>query len=95
MRLRIIIRIAIIASVASLCTGLGVYSFFKLTAVAELKDFNLYTLVPQNTVAILETDRMAELVEDINQLSCSKDNHFLYASELFVYLKNYLHTQYL
>ena len=25
-------------------------------------------------------------------VSCSKDNHFLYASELFVYLKNYLHT---
>ena len=56
------------------------------------KDFNLYTLVPQSAMAVLETDRMAELVDGINQLSCSKDNHFLYASELFVYLKNYLHT---
>ena len=35
---------------------------------------------------------MADLVEDINELNCSKDNHFLYVSELFVYLKKYLYT---
>lgn len=92
MKLRLIIRIAIIVSIVLLCTGFGVYSFFRLNAVENQKDFNLYTLVPQSAMAVLETDRMAELVDDINGLSCSKDNHFLYASELFVYLKNYLHT---
>ena len=81
-----------IVSIVLLCTGFGVYSFFRLNEVESQKDFNLYTLVPQSAIAVLETDRMAELVDDINQLSCSKDNHFLYASELFVYLKNYLHT---
>lgn len=79
-------------SIALLCTGVGIYSFFRLNSVESRKDFNLYTLVPQSAVAVLETDRMAELVDDINELSCSKDNHFLYVSELFVYLKNYLHT---
>lgn len=92
MKLRLIIRIAVIVSIALLCTGFGVYSFFRLNAVEGRKDFNLYTLVPQDAIAVLETDRMAELMGDINELSCSKDNHFLYASELFVYLKNYLHT---
>ena len=92
MKLRLIIRIAVIVSIVLLCTGFGVYSFFRLNEVESQKDFNLYTLVPQSAIAVLETDRMAELVDDINQLSCSKDNHFLYASELFVYLKNYLHT---
>ena len=92
MKLRLIIRIAVIVSIVLLCTGFGVYSFFRLNEVESQKDFNLYTLVPQSAMAVLETDRMAELVEGINQLSCSKDNHFLYASELFVYLKNYLHT---
>lgn len=92
MKLRLIIRIAVVVSVALLCTGFGVYSFFRLNAVESQKDFNLYTLVPQTAIAVLETDRMAELVENINELSCSKNNHFLYASELFVYLKNYLHT---
>lgn len=92
MKFRVVIRIAIIASVTLLCTVFGIYSFFRLNAVEDQKDFNLYTLVPQNAIAVLETDRMAEFVGDINQLNCSKDNHFLYASELFVYLKNYLHT---
>lgn len=92
MKLRLLIRIAVVVSVVLLCTGFGVYSFFRLNAVEGKKDFNLYTLVPQNAMAVLETDRMAEMIADINQLSCSKNNHFLYASELFVYLKNYLHT---
>ena len=59
-----------------LCTGFGVYSFLRLNSVENRQDFNLYTLVPQDATAILETDRMADLVEDINELNCSKDNHF-------------------
>lgn len=92
MKPRLLIRIAVIVSVILLCTGFGVYSFFRLNAVENKKDFNLYNLVPQDAIAVLETDRMAELVEDINLLNCSKDNHFLYVSELFVYLKKYLYT---
>lgn len=92
MKLRLVIRIAVIMSVVLLCTGFGVYSFFRMNAAENQQDFNLYSLVPQDATAILETDRMADLVEDINQLNCSKDNHFLYASELFVYLKKHLYT---
>lgn len=92
MKLRLLIRIGIVVSVLLLCTGFGVYSFYRLNAVENKKDFNLYTLVPQDAIAVLETDRVSDMIEDINQLSCSKDNHFLYISELFVYLKKYLHT---
>ncbi|MDO4163030.1 MAG: DUF3352 domain-containing protein [Bacteroides sp.] len=92
MRLRLIIRIAIIVSVVLLCTGFGVYSFLRLDAADRQRDFNLYELVPQDAVALVETDRMAELVSDIDELHCSKDNHFLPISELFVYLKKYFYT---
>lgn len=92
MKLRVVIRIAVIVSVVLLCTGFGVYSYFRMNAAENQQDFNLYSLVPQDATAIFETDRMAEMVEDINQLHCSKDNHFLYVSELFVYLKKYLYT---
>ena len=92
MKLRLIIRIGVIISVILLCTGIGVYSYFRMNAVEHRRDFNLYTLVPQNAMAVLETDRMVSLVEDINRLHCSRDNRFLYISELFVYLKEYLHT---
>lgn len=90
MKFRLFIQIAVVVSVVLLCTGFGVYSFFRLNSVEHQREFNLYTLVPQDAIAVLETDRMVDLVNDINELDCSKDNHFLYASELFVYLKNYL-----
>lgn len=92
MKLRLLIRVAVIVSVVLLCTGFGAYSFLRMNAVENQQDFNLYTLVPQDATAVLETDRMADLVEDINELYCSKDSHFLYVSELFVYLKKYLYT---
>lgn len=92
MKIRVLIRIAVIVSIVLLCTGFGVYSFFRLDAAENQQEFNLYSLVPQDATAVLETDRMADLVEDVNQLDCSKDNHFLYISELFVYLKKHLYT---
>lgn len=92
MKLRLLIRIAVIVSIVLLCTGFGAYSFLRMNAVENRQDFNLYTLVPQDVTAVLETDRVADLVEDINELHCSKDEHFLYVSELFVYLKKYLYT---
>ena len=92
MKLRVLIRIAVIVSIVLLCTGFGAYSFLRMNAVENQQDFNLFTLVPQDATAILETDRMADLMEDINGLYCSKDDHFLYVSDLFVYLKKYLNA---
>ena len=92
MKLRVLIRIAVIVSIVLLCTGFGVYSFLRMNAVENRQDFNLFTLVPQDATAVLETDRMADLMEDVDGLHCSKDEHFLYVSELFVYLKKYFNT---
>ena len=45
-----------------------------MNAVENRQDFNLFTLVPQDATAVLETDRVADLMEDINGLHCSKDD---------------------
>lgn len=45
MKLRTIVKIAVISSVVLLCTGFAMFSFFRLSAVEGRKDFNLYTLV--------------------------------------------------
>ena len=60
MKLRFLIRTVVIVSVLLLCTGLGVYSFFRLTAEERRSEFNLYSLVPDDAMAVLETDRMAD-----------------------------------
>ncbi len=92
MKTRLLVQTAVVVSVVLLCTGIGVYSYLRLNSVENRQDFNLYTLVPQDAIAVLETDRVADLVDEINGLNCSKDNRFLYASDLFVCLKNYLYT---
>lgn len=92
MKLKLIIRLAIVSSVVLLCTGFGVYSFFRLHAEEHRQDFDLYSLVPQDVVAVLETDHLGEFVNSIDQMKCSRDGRFLYASDLFVLLKDGLHA---
>lgn len=92
MKLRVIVKIAVISSVVLLCAAIGVFSYFKLTAAENREEFNLYTLVPQSAVTVFETDDLAGLINGINELSCSKDHHFLYVSKLFSYLKSHIHS---
>ena len=92
MKLKLIIRLAILLSVVLLCTGFGVYSFFRLNAEEHRQDFDLFSLVPQDVVAVLETDHLGELVTSIDRMKCSREGRFLYASDLFVLLKDGLHA---
>lgn len=92
MKLRLLIQIAVVVSIVLLCTGFGVYSFLRLNSVENRQDFNLYTLVPQDATAILETDRMADLVEDINETELQQRQSFsirigafCLLEEIFVY----------
>lgn len=84
-----LIRICLIVCIVLLCTGFAVYSFMRLDAMDERRDFNLYTLIPQDVEAVFETDRVAELIEQIDDMACSRDNHFLYASDLFSCVKKF------
>lgn len=92
MKLRTVMKIAVISSVVLLCTGFVMYSYFKLSAAENRNDFDLYSLVPSTASVVFETDDMAGLVQDINELNCSKDHHFLYVSQLFSVLKTHLFT---
>ncbi len=85
-----LIRVSLIVCIVLLCTGFVVYSFMRLDTMDERRDFDLYTLIPQNVEAVFETDRAAELVERIDNMACSRDGHFLYASDLFSYAKKFL-----
>lgn len=92
MKIRTVMKIAVISSIVLLCTGFAMYSYFKLTAVGNRNNFNLYALVPPTTVALLETDDVADLVQDVSDLSCSQEQHYLYLSKLFSLLKLHFYT---
>lgn len=76
--------------VTLLCVAFAVYAISALRGAEQAEETDLYELVPQDATAVFETDRVAHFVADINNMQASQDGHFLYASELFVYLKNYL-----
>ena len=71
MKLSLSIKVVVVASVVLLCTGVALYSFMRLNSVEQRQDFDLYTLVPQDAVAVFETDRMMELLESVDEtFSC-------------------------
>lgn len=90
-KLRFAIRTTITLSIVLLCLGIGMYSFLRLNAYDEHRDFNLYTLVPQDAIAVLETDCMVDFVADVNAFE-HQNNQTFYDADLFILLKNYLHT---
>lgn len=90
MRFRILFRIAIFTLVVLLCAGFAVSWYLKISSAEKMKDFDLYTLVPANTLCVLDTDNTAELMQGINELQCSKEGHFLYASRLFGQIKEHI-----
>ena len=92
MKLRTIVKIAITSSVVLLCSGFALYSFFRLSAAEGQKDFNLYELVPSTTSAVFVTDDVLEFVAEVDELTCSKNQQYLYVSKLFSYLKQSLYA---
>ena len=92
MKLRTIVKIAITSSVVLLCSGFALYSFFRLSAAEDQKDFDLYTLVPSSVSAVFATEDVAEFVMEVDELTCSRDHQYLYVSKLFSYLKQSLYA---
>lgn len=77
------IKIVITLSVVLLCVGAALFSFGRLHSVGQRYDFDLYTLVPQNAVAVFETDRIVDFYESVEHMHSSKDGNYLSVSELF------------
>ncbi|MDR0989474.1 MAG: hypothetical protein LBM06_08490 [Prevotellaceae bacterium] len=88
-------RSILYSALATLCiilllgVGVGEYVSFRLEPSKEPPP-NLYALIPPTAAAVFETDDLSSLVADIHKMQCSREGHFLYVSELFVYLKDYL-----
>lgn len=84
------IRVSLIVCIVLMCMAFGVYSFVRLNALDERRDFDLCTLVPQDVEAVFATDKLTDFIEAIDRMGCSRDHHFLYASDLFSCVKRYL-----
>ncbi len=68
------------------------FSFFKLSNAENEAEYNLYSLIPADASAVFETNDIVRLVQGIDDMDCSKDNHYLLISRLFATFKSYLNT---
>lgn len=91
MKFHTTVKIVLVSSVIFLCTGFALYSFFRLSIASEQNKFNLYTLVPSTASAVFITEDVNSLISEIENLSCSRDGHYLYFSKIFSSLKRSLH----
>ena len=92
MKLRPVIRIALVTCMVLLCAVSVLYSFGALGRAEERERFDLYELVPQDAVAVFDTDRMSDVVRTVDRMACSEDHHNLRVSALFAYVRKHLNT---
>ncbi len=92
MKLRPSIRILSVSCIVLLCTVVILYSFGALDRAEERGRLDLYELVPQDAVAVFDTDRMTDVVRTVDRMACSEDYHHLRVSALFAYVRGYLDT---
>lgn len=84
MKIRIIIgSILIILSIIA-----GSYSYLQLTNRELGADIDLFSFVPENSVAILETNNVSELMENIEQASFIQRYDSLELSYILTFLKS-------
>ncbi|NDV56648.1 DUF3352 domain-containing protein [Bacteroides sp. 519] len=92
MKLRSVLKIATITSVVLLCIGFVVLFYFRMTKVEKAEDFDLYSIVPSNAIAIVDSDNVVDLLKGINELSYSNTEGLSDISILFSQLKEYINT---
>ena len=56
MRLRVIIKLGTIVSIVLFCLAIGYYAFMKLEGTGREREMNLFSLVPSDCVAVLESN---------------------------------------
>jgi len=87
MKPRLLIRLAVTASIVLLCTGFALYSYFRLTAIEKGGEVDLYTLVPADATAVFETDDMTGFIEGLNGMSSTRNGVQPGVSPLFALVR--------
>lgn len=83
MKLPTLLKIAVPALLLLGCLGVIISLFFRISAVDEGENFNLYTLVPSDAIAVVEMDDSGELIQHIAQLSEENSSLLVGFSNLF------------
>lgn len=86
MQLKTIVKIGTITSVLLFCFAVGFYAFMRLEMTDRSRDVNLFSLVPSNSVAVMESDCMQGVLEKLSMQNYSQELDGFYFPGLFEFL---------
>ena len=79
MRLKVVIKLGTIVTVVLFCLAIGYYAFMKLEDTGREREMNLFSLVPSDCVAVLESNDVNGFLNDYPMLNYGdmlNDIHF-------------------
>ncbi len=88
MNKKIIIRIVLVGLVVLFSVGVGIYSFLHLSDRQKSVETNLFSLVPQSSLVVLETSNLSRLIQDMERTSFQHEIAGLHLSDLLSLMKN-------
>lgn len=88
MRLRTVVKLGTIISVALFCLAIGYYAFMQLDTAGRNREVNLFSLIPQTSVSVLESDNINAFLHEIPMLNYGHEIEKFQFSSLFSFLLN-------
>lgn len=78
MKLRTITKLGVTLSVILFCIGIGFYGFAQLSIADEKNDVDFLSYIPQNCIAVFETDNVDYFLNEFPQMTYAEQLGFIY-----------------
>ena len=88
MRLRTVVKLGTIVSVLLFCLAMGCYVLMRLDMTERDRGVNLFTYIPSDCEAVLETDNIHEVLDHTQMLNYSRELESFRFPRLFDFLLN-------
>ena len=88
MRLRTVVKLGTIVSVLLFCLAMGCYVLMRLDMTERDRGVNLFTYIPADCEAVLETDNIHEVLDHSQMLNYSRELESFRFPRLFDFLLN-------
>ena len=73
MKLRSVVRWCVGVSVALFCIAMGCYTYMRLDIAKKNRAFDLYSLVPANSIGVLESEDVSAFFHEVSMLNYSQE----------------------
>lgn len=84
MKFRIIVKIGVALSILLFCIAVGLYSFASLKEAGKGKNFDLYSMIPDDCYGILDTDNIDYYINEFTRMSYAKHDSLTRYSDVMM-----------